>query len=181
MPSSRKTPFIGLNDWQASDHPLCSDFARDNGILDEFLRTFQPVPPLTAGRAIVSDVGGELATSAVTSIELAYLAGVTSAIQSQLDGKQASIQGAASTIAGSNLSANKAVISDNNGKIGISNVTASELAYLAGVTSAIQTQLDGKLAANGTAQDSAKVGGHTIYIQTAQPSAPALNDIWIEI
>lgn len=45
---------------------------------------------MTASKAVVSDASGFLTPSAVTSTELGYLSGVTSAIQTQLDGKQAS-------------------------------------------------------------------------------------------
>ena len=45
---------------------------------------------MTAGRAIVSDSSGKLAESAVTSTELGYLDGVTSAIQTQLNAKASS-------------------------------------------------------------------------------------------
>lgn len=44
---------------------------------------------LTASRAVVSDVSGKVAVSAVTAAEVAHLSGVTSAIQSQLNAKQA--------------------------------------------------------------------------------------------
>lgn len=43
---------------------------------------------LTANRALVSDGAGEISVSAVTSTELGYVSGVTSAIQTQLDNKQ---------------------------------------------------------------------------------------------
>ena len=58
------------------------------------------------------------ALSAVTATELAFIDGVTSAVQTQIDGKQA-------------INAN---------------VSTTELGYLDGVTSAIQTQLDAKIA-----------------------------------
>jgi hypothetical protein len=45
---------------------------------------------LTASRAVVSDASGFLSPSAVTSTELGYLSGVTSAVQTQLNAKQAS-------------------------------------------------------------------------------------------
>lgn len=48
------------------------------------------VTGLTASRALISDSGGHPAVSAVTSTELGYLDGVTSAIQTQLNGKAAS-------------------------------------------------------------------------------------------
>ena len=57
---------------------------------------------------------GATALSAVSATELAYLDGVTSAVQTQIDGKQA-------------VNAN---------------VSTTELGYLDGVTSNIQTQLD---------------------------------------
>ena len=46
---------------------------------------------LTASRALVSDTSGNLVVSDVTSTELGYLDDVTSAIQTQLDGKQATL------------------------------------------------------------------------------------------
>ena len=45
---------------------------------------------LTANRALVSNSSGQIAVSAVTSTELGYLDGVTSSIQTQLNGKAAS-------------------------------------------------------------------------------------------
>jgi hypothetical protein len=45
---------------------------------------------ITANRALISDANGIPTHSATTNTELGYVAGVTSGIQSQLDGKQAS-------------------------------------------------------------------------------------------
>ena len=56
----------------------------------------------------------------------------------------ASITGGASTIVDDNLTASKALISNSDGKVAVSSVTVTELGYLFGVTSAVQTQLDGK-------------------------------------
>ena len=53
--------------------------------------------------------------------------------------------GAVSTIKDNNLTASRALISDNSGKIAVSDVTSAELSYLDGVTSSIQTQLNAKL------------------------------------
>lgn len=55
------------------------------------------------------------------------------------------ITGAISNIITSNLTASRALISDANGKIAVSAVTSTELGYLDGVTSAIQTQLNNKV------------------------------------
>ena len=70
---------------------------------------------MTKARDIASAIP---APSTVSSAELGFLDGVTSAIQTQIDGKQA-------------INAN---------------VSTTELGYLDGVTSAIQTQLDAKTA-----------------------------------
>ena len=55
--------------------------------------------------------------------------------------KQNTITGAATTITSSNLTVSKALVSDGSGKVAASSVGATELGYLVGVTSAIQTQL----------------------------------------
>lgn len=101
---------------------------------------------LTASRAVISNASGKVAVSAVTDTELGYLDGVTSAIQTQIDSKQATITGAATTIDDANLTASRAVISNSSGKVAVSAVTDTELGYLDGVTSAIQTQINNKQA-----------------------------------
>ena len=50
---------------------------------------FLPSTALTASRALVSDASGVVAVSTATSTEVGYLSGVTSAIQTQIDSKQA--------------------------------------------------------------------------------------------
>ena len=151
---------------------------------------------LDTGRAIISDGSGKVAVSDVTSTELGYVDGVTSAIQTQLDTKiattasaandfvtytnitanvdivqdnvaatvtettavesrrVANIAGAVSTITTADLTASRAVVSDGSGKVAISAVTSTEIGYLDGVSSAIQTQLDTK----GTTTEDAAIG-----------------------
>ena len=85
-----------------------------------------------------------------TVTELNYVDGVTSSIQTQLNNKQATISGAATTITDSNLTVNRALISNGSGKVAVSAVTSTELGYLDGVTSAIQSQLDAKVPTSRT-------------------------------
>ena len=99
---------------------------------------------LTINRALLSDALGKVAVSTVTNTELSYFSGVTSAIQTQFTGKQATMTGGATTITSSDLTINRALLSDASGKVAVSIVTNSELGYLSGVTSAIQTQFTGK-------------------------------------
>ena len=69
------------------------------------------VAGLTANRAMISNSSGQLAVSAVTSTELGYLDGVTSSIQTQLNGKAASSHthnyAGSSSAGGAATSANK--------------------------------------------------------------------------
>ena len=99
---------------------------------------------LTANRAVISNGSQKIAVSDVTDTELGYLDGVTSSVQTQIDSKQATITGGASTIASSDLTASRALQSNGSGKVEVSDVTTTELGYLDGVSSAIQTQIDGK-------------------------------------
>lgn len=65
-------------------------------------------------------------------------------IQTALTSKQDTIVGGASTITENNLTASRALISNSSGKVAVSAVTSTELGYLDGVTSNVQTQLNGK-------------------------------------
>ena len=90
---------------------------------------FSKMADLTASRALASDANGDVSVTSVTATELGYLDGVSSAIQTQLDAKQATIDSS------NRLNAN--LINDGT-------VDNTEFGYLNGVTSAIQTQIDNK-------------------------------------
>ena len=108
---------------------------------------------LTASRAVISNGSQKIAVSDVTSTELGYLDGVSSNVQTQLDAKQATITGAATTIDTEDLTASRALTSNGSGKVEVSAVTSTELGYLDGVSSAIQTQLDAKQASDAQLTD----------------------------
>ena len=59
--------------------------------------------------------------------------------------------GAISTVYKDNLTVSRALASDGSGKIIVSDVTSTELGYLDGVSSAVQTQLDAKIATTASA------------------------------
>ena len=61
-----------------------------------------------------------------------------------LTAKQDKVTGAASTIVAANLTANKVVVSDAQGKVVEGAATAAEIGHLAGVTAPIQGQVDAK-------------------------------------
>jgi hypothetical protein len=101
----------------------------------------------TASRALITDGSKDIRTSSVTSTELGYVSGVTSAIQTQLNGKEPTITtlpiSKGGTNSGTALTGNKAIVS-NATQIIESSTTDTEIGYLSGVTSAIQTQLNSK-------------------------------------
>ena len=83
-------------------------------------------------------------TVTASGAELNHVAGVTSAIQTQINSKQATITGAATTIDDANLTASRALVSNSSGKVAVSSITSTEIGYLNDVSSNIQTQLDSK-------------------------------------
>ena len=120
---------------------------------------------LTANRAVISNGSQKIAVSDVTDTELGYLDGVTSAVQTQIDSKQVTITGAATTIDTEDLTASRALTSNGSGKVEVSAVTSTELGYLDGVTSSIQDQIDAKGASNANLTaigDLAKTDGNLI-------------------
>lgn len=142
---------------------------------------------------------------------------LTTALQS----KQDTITGGASTIADDNLTANRALVSSASGKVTASAVTTTELGYLDGVTSAVQTQLNAKVPTSRTvngkalnsnisltasdvgalptqtgtkgqvlgftsdntigAMDIEAGGGTTIVLSSSQPSGLKAGDYWYQI
>ena len=110
--------------------------AAELNILDGVTSTAAEINKLDGFTGVVADLNYAKALKAtgVTDTEFDYLDGVTSAIQTQINSKQATITGAATTIDDTDLSASRALISNSSGKVAVSNVTATELAILDGVT-----------------------------------------------
>lgn len=77
--------------------------------------------------------------------DITTLKGNVTTLTNALGSKQDNIVGGASTITDDNLVANRALVSNGSGKVAVSAVTATELGYLDGVTSNVQTQLNKKL------------------------------------
>lgn len=84
------------------------------------------------------------------------IANVTN-LQSSLDAKQSIITGAATTVTGSNLTANRALVSNSSGKIAVSDITSTELNYLDNATSNIQTQLNNRTLTSVMPNDAGEV------------------------
>ena len=83
-------------------------------------------------------------------------------IQTALTSKQDTVVGGASTITEDNLTASRALVSNSSGKVAVSSVTSTELGYLDGVTSNVQTQLDKKLESVPVTSVNGKTGAVTL-------------------
>lgn len=139
--AENKTQFLLLQDG-SKPSAIWSD--GENIFIDNLKPTIEG---LTANRILVSDANGKLAvSSSITTTELNCLNNVSSNVQTQLNSKQATITGAATTIVADNLTADRVLTSDASGKVTVSDITSTKLSYLSDVTSSIQTQLNGKAA-----------------------------------
>jgi len=80
------------------------------------------------------------------------------------------------------LTFNRALISDGSGVVTASAVTSTELGYVAGVTSAIQTQLNGKLnLTGGTLSGALDLGGNLLTnVATPVSASDATNKAYVD-
>lgn len=106
------------------------------GTLEDYLRRDGTAAMLAD---LILSSADQSASSNLAAVSKGYLVTVAAT-------KQDVITGAATTILSVNLSANKAVITDANGKVAASAASAAEVAQLVGVTSPIQAQIDSKQA-----------------------------------
>ena len=144
-----------------------ADYQAGNGLTKTGL-TFD-VGTVSSSRIVVNADNIDLATSGVTAGTYGYVTvdaygrvtvGAAQNSDTVVEGStnlfftnaraQGAITGGASTIVTTNLTVSRALVSDASGKVAISAVTSTELGYLTGVTSAIQTQLNGKQGLDST-------------------------------
>jgi hypothetical protein len=121
----------------------------DNVVSGDITIADTGVAAIGSGVIVNADINASAAIDAtkihdgsISNTEFGYLNGVTSAIQTQINAKEDTITGAATTITSSDLTASRALIANGSGKVAVSTVTDTELGYLSGVTSSIQTQID---------------------------------------
>lgn len=99
-----------------------------------------------AGNRVVGTAeDGTIYESEALTSELQYLLSDwrgTTGIMTLLGKKQNTITGGATTITSSNLTASRVLVSNSSGKVAVSSITSTQLGYLNGVTSSIQTQLN---------------------------------------
>lgn len=179
----QKTTNYKLPKWEKADRILMDDFNGLTGTLDTALhgvavsaeaaqaaadseaadRQAAVAAEATARESADTALGTRITNEATAranavTAEATARENADAALRTAVDGKQAKLTGAATSIAANNLTASRALVSDANGKVAVSAVTAAELGYLDGVTSAVQTQLNGKAASSHTHAQSAITG-----------------------
>lgn len=94
-----------------------------------------------SGTAPISVASGVVSITESSTIANGYLSSTNFNI---FNNKQAAITGAATTITSADLTVSRALIANASGKVATSATTDTELGYVSGVTSAIQTQINTK-------------------------------------
>lgn len=109
---------------------------------------------LTTNKINVSDIIDNLTTNnsskVLSAAQGVAIKNLIDALQTAVNGKQSAVTGGASTITSSNLTSNRALVSNGSGKVAVSDITSTELGYLDGVTANVQTQLNAKAASSHT-------------------------------
>jgi hypothetical protein len=91
-----------------------------------------------------NDLPIEASTTTINFTNGLQQGGVAVPTASQVSAKQDTITGGATTITSSDLTVSRALVSNASGKVAVATTTSTELGFLNGVTSAIQTQIDSK-------------------------------------
>lgn len=113
------------------------------GITDAYTQT-QVDDKLSAKANKASTLAGYGITDAKISSGTITLGSNSITPVTDISGKQDKITGAATTITSSNLTTNRALISNGSGKVAVSDVTSTQLGYLNSVTGNVQSQLNAK-------------------------------------
>ena len=126
----------------------------DNSMVDATAGiVFSKMAAITASRVPVMDASGFIVPSNVTATEFTYMENVSSDIQAQIDTKPTSgtIDNSDITAAAAidfskmaALTASRAAVLDGSGFFVASAITATEIGYLTGLSSNLQSQLDVK-------------------------------------
>ena len=124
------------------------------------------ISSLTAERAIYADGGKALTSSTTSGVELNYLTGTTSSVQTQLNSKAPTASPTFTGTITTPLTASRACVTGASSELAVSATTATQVGYLSTTTGDVQTALDAK-----TLKSTLTTKGD-IYVATAA-STPA--------
>lgn len=125
---------------------------------------------LTASRAVVSDGSGFITQATTTATEIGYVNGVTSAIQTQMNLKAPLASPTFTGTVTTPVTASRALVTGASSELAVATTTATEIGYVNGVTSAIQTQLNTKAPSSSPTLTTPTVD---VTIWDGQGSSPA--------
>jgi len=102
--------------------------------------------------------------------------GVAVPTATQVAAKQDTITGGATTITSSDLTVSRALVSNASGKVAVATTTSTELGYVNGVTSAIQTQINTKQQTLSTVTTAQSLNGQVLqnFIPNAASTSVSL-------
>lgn len=118
---------------------------------------------------------GDTSIGNVSAVEIGSLEGVTSAIQTQIDAKEDSVTAAATYAPLSNATLSGTVSLPTTTSIG--DVDSTEIGHLNGVTSGIQTQLDGKLGITLASTTYAPIANATLTGTVSLPATTSIGEV----
>lgn len=140
----------------ADDIPTkTSDLTNDSGFIDNSVDNLEnyykksetynqtEINNLLSNKADISDIPtktGDLTNNGDGTTGSKYI--TNSDLNTELESKQDKITGGATTIVTNDLTVNRALVSNANGKVAVSNITSTELGYLSGARSNLQSQID---------------------------------------
>lgn len=135
------TALDGISDWAVGDWVI------SDGSAWEKIDNTDLVSSVFGRTGAITATNGDYTASNITNVAAGNISSTdVQAALNQLDSiKQATITGGATTIVSSNLTVSRALVSDGSGKVAVATTTATEIGYVNGVTSAIQTQLNAKV------------------------------------
>jgi hypothetical protein len=144
--------------------------------------TVTSVAALTLGTT-GTDLSSTVATSTTTPVitlnvpnaSASNRGALTSTDWSTFNGKQNAITGAATTITTSDLTVSRALTSNASGKVAVSATTDTELGYVSGVTSAIQTQINTKQQTLSTVTTAQSVNGQVLQNFVPNQASTSVN------
>jgi hypothetical protein len=121
----------------------------------------------TADLVVTADLGG------ASSTELGYVSGVTSAIQTQIDDLTTDVSNTYAPLSNATLTGTVSLPATTS----IGDVDSTEIGYLNGVTSAVQDQLNAKLASATASSTYAPLSGPTFTGTVSLPATTSIGDV----
>lgn len=156
-----------------SDYDDLSNLIDDKLSTTDASNTYAPkLSPTFTGTVVLP---GDTSIGDVSSTEITYLNGVSSALQTQIDAKLDSTDASNTYAPKASPTFTGTVVLPSDTSIG--DVSSTELAYLNGVSSALQTQIDGKLDSGTASSTYAPIANASFTGTISLPTDTSIGDV----